>query len=129
MIRSNLDTCTSGPPPIKLMGYKHREEAVGGGGSRQCQTHTHTHKHTHRVPNDTQGGWSLGQGSDAILAHVGVAPPLIKIVGYEHREYALGGGGAGNGKHTQTHTHTHTHTKTVSHVIHRVEGPSGNARK
>ena len=26
--------------------------------------------------------------------------PLIKLMGYEHREDAAGGGGAGNGKHT-----------------------------
>ena len=30
------------PPLIKLMGYEHREDAVGGGGSRQWQTHAHT---------------------------------------------------------------------------------------
>ena len=28
------------------MGYEHREDAVGGGGSRQWQTHTKTHTHT-----------------------------------------------------------------------------------
>ena len=66
-----LHTCKRGPTLIKLMGYEHREEAVGGRGSRQCQTHTHTH----RVPHDTQGGMSLGQGSDAVLTHVGVASP------------------------------------------------------
>ena len=60
-------------------------------------THTHT-------PQDTQGGWSLGQGSDAILTHAGVAHPLIKLLGYEHWEDVLGGGGASNGN---THTHTH----------------------
>ena len=27
---------------IKLMGYEHPEDAVGGGGSRQWQTHTQT---------------------------------------------------------------------------------------
>ena len=77
---------------------------MGGGGSRQCQTHTHTHN----VPRDTQGGWSLGQGSDTILTNVGMAPPLIKSVGYEHREDAVGGVGAGNVKHKHTHTHTHS---------------------
>ena len=51
-IGSNLDTCKLGSPLIKLMGYEHREDAVGGGGSRQWQTHTHTHS----VPHDTQGG-------------------------------------------------------------------------
>ena len=34
-------------------------------------------------------------------------PPLIKFMGYEHREDAFGGGKAGNGKHTHTHTVTH----------------------
>ena len=43
MIGSNLDTCRHGPPLIKLMGYEHRKDAVGSGGSRQWQTHTHTH--------------------------------------------------------------------------------------
>ena len=67
-----------------------------------------THTHTHSVPCDMQGGWSLGQGSNTILTNVGVAPLLIKSVGYEHREDALGGGGAGNVKHKHTYTHTHT---------------------
>ena len=40
----NLDTCKRGPPPIKLIGYEQREDAVTSGGSRQWQTHTHTHK-------------------------------------------------------------------------------------
>ena len=61
------------PPLIKLMGYEHREEAVGGEGSRQWQIHTHTHTHTQSVLRDTQDGWSLGQGSDAILTLVTVA--------------------------------------------------------
>ena len=26
---------------IKLIGYEHREDEVGGGGSRQWKTHTH----------------------------------------------------------------------------------------
>ena len=52
------------------MVSEHREYVVGGGGSRQYQTHTHTHS----VPRDTQGGWNLGQRSDATLTHVGVAP-------------------------------------------------------
>ena len=64
MIRSNHDTCRHGLPLIKLMGYEHREDAVGGGGSKQCQIHTHTH--TQSVHRDTQDGWSLGQRSDAI---------------------------------------------------------------
>ena len=45
-------------------------------------------------------------------------PPLIKLMGYELREDAVGVGGAWNVKHTHTHTHTHT----VSLVIHRVDG-------
>ena len=39
---SNLDTTKCGPPLNKLVGYEHREVAVGGGGSRQWQTHTQT---------------------------------------------------------------------------------------
>ena len=68
-------------------------------------THTHTHTHTKSVP---QGGWSLGQGSNAILTHVSVVPPLIKLMGYEHREDAMEGGGS-----KQCQIHTHTHTKSV----------------
>ena len=30
MIGRDLDTCKRGPPLIKLMGYEHRENAVGG---------------------------------------------------------------------------------------------------
>ena len=63
------------------MGYEHREDAVGGGGSMQCQTHAH--KRTHSVPRDTQGGLNLGQGSDAILTHLSVVLPLIKLMGSE----------------------------------------------
>ena len=115
----NLDTCRRCHPLIKLMGYEHREDTVGGGGSMQCQTHTC--KRTHSVPRDTQGGWNLGQGSDAILTHVSVAAPLIKLMCNEHREYVVGGGGS---RQYQTHTHTHT----VAHVIHRVDGTSGKDR-
>ena len=32
-------------------------------------------------------------------------PPLIKLMGYEQREEALGVREAGKGKHTHTHTH------------------------
>ena len=112
-IERNPDTCRRGPPLIQLMGYEHREDAVGGGGSGQCQTHTHTH--THSVPRDKKGGRSFGQGSYTILTNIGMAPPLIKSVGYEHREDAVGGVGAGNVKHKHTHTHT------VSSVIHWVD--------
>ena len=67
-------------------------------------TSKHTHTHTHSVTCDTQEGWILGQGSDAVLTHVSMAHPLIKFMGYEHREHTVGGGGAGKGKHTHTHT-------------------------
>ena len=83
---------------------------MGGAGNG-----THSHTHTHSVPRDTHGGCSLGQGSDTILTNVGMAPPLIKSVGNEHRKDAVGGGGEGNVKHKHTHTHT------VSSVIHRVD--------
>ena len=90
------------PPLVKLMGYEHRED----GGSIQCQTNTYTH--THSVPLDTQRGWSLGQGSDAIMTHVSVARPLIKLLGCEHRKEVSGGTGSRQWQ-TQTNTHTHTH--------------------
>ena len=44
------------------------------------------------------------------MTHVGV-PQLIKLMGIEHREDAVGGGGrehAVANRHTHTHTHTHT---------------------
>ena len=41
-IGRNLDTSKRGPPLNKLVGYEHREDAAGGGGSRQWQTHTQT---------------------------------------------------------------------------------------
>ena len=44
--RRNLDTCRRGCPLIKLMGYEHREDAVGVWGSKLCQTHTHKHTYT-----------------------------------------------------------------------------------
>ena len=82
------------------MGNEHLEDPVGGGGSMQCQTHTH--KRTHSVPRDTQGGWSLGHGSDAFLAHVSVAAPLIKLMGNDHQLVTVGSGGTKQGPtHTQ----------------------------
>ena len=72
-------------------------------------------QHTHSVHRDTQGGWSHVQGSDTILTHVVVAPPLIKSFGYEHREDAVG-----VGEHAMANTHTHT----VTLVIHRMDGAS-----
>ena len=56
-IGRNLDQCKRAPPLIKLMGYEHREDAVGGGGSKQWQIHTNTH--TQSVHHDTQDGWSI----------------------------------------------------------------------
>ena len=70
-IRRNLDTCRRGPPLIQLIGYEQREDAVGVGGAWNVK---HTHTHTQSVTRDTQGGWNLGQGSDTISTHVGVAP-------------------------------------------------------
>ena len=58
-------------PLIKIMGYEHRVDAKGGGGA--CNS-KNTHTHTHSVARDTQDGWSLGQRSDTILTHVGLAP-------------------------------------------------------
>ena len=63
----------------------------------------HKNTHTNSVPRDTQGGWSIGQGSVAILTHVGVVHPLIKFKGYEHRGEAVESGKSGQ---WQTHTHT-----------------------
>ena len=67
---------------------------------------TRTHTHTHSFHRATQGGSSLEKGSDALLTHVSVACPLTKLMGYEHREYAVGGGGS---RQWQTHANTHTH--------------------
>ena len=39
-IGHNIYTYWRGPPPIQLMGYEHREDAVWGGGNMQYQTHT-----------------------------------------------------------------------------------------
>ena len=73
------------PPLIKAMGYKHREDAVCGAGEAGNGKYTHTQS----VPRDTQDGWSLGEGLDAILTHVSVARPLTKLMGYVHQEYAV----------------------------------------
>ena len=78
--------------------------------------------HTQSVPRDIQDGWSLWQGSDAILTVVSVAPPLIKLIRYERREDAVGGGGS---RQWQTHTNTHTHSVPV---IHRVIEPRAMIR-
>ena len=95
------------PPIIKLMGYEHREDAVGVGEQAKAKTHVNTHTHICSVPRDTQDGWSLVQGWDAILTHVSVAPPLINLMGYEHREYAVCGWGS---RQWQTHSNIHTHS-------------------
>ena len=100
------------------MGYEHQEDAVWGGGSMQCQTHTH--KRIHSVPRDTQGGWNLGEGSDANLTHVSVALLLIELMGFELREAHWGAG-------MQARSNTHTHTHSV-HVINRVDGASSMDR-
>ena len=65
MIRSNHDACRRGPPLIKLMGYEHLEDALGGGRSRQRQTHTHT-----EFPS-RYTGWMEPR---ARMGHVSVAP-------------------------------------------------------
>ena len=74
-----------------------------GGGSAGMVKHTHTHTHTHtHCPRDTQGRWSLGHGSDAILTHVIVAAPLIKLMGKNHRLDTVGSGGTKQGQHTHS---------------------------
>ena len=47
-IGCNLDTCQRDPTPIKLMGYEHREDEVGGGGAGNVK-HKNTHTNTHTV--------------------------------------------------------------------------------
>ena len=64
---------------------------------------THTQTHTHSVPRDKQGGWSLGRESDAILTHEGMAYPLTKRLGNEHREDVVG-----VGEQAMANTHSHT---------------------
>ena len=49
------------------------------------------------------------QGSDTRLTHVGV-PPLIKLMGIEHREDTVGGGGR---EHAVANTHTHSVTRDI----------------
>ena len=69
--------------------------------------HAKANTHTHSDTRDTQHGWNLGQGSDAILTHVSVALPLIKLMGFELREAQWEAG-------VQARSNTHTHTHTVS---------------
>ena len=101
------------PPPIKLMGIEHREDPVEGGGREHAVANTHTH--THSVTRDILDGWSLGRGSDTILTHVGVAPPLIKLMTMNIVKTMWG---------EQARANTSTHTRTVSLVIHRMDGAS-----
>ena len=96
------------------MNIERMHWGVGGAGNGK-------YTHTHSVPRDTQAGWSLGQGWDAIFMHVRVADPLIKLIGNEHREEAVGAGGR---RQWQTQTHTHT----VSLVIHKLVGAAGEDR-
>ena len=79
---------------------------MGSRESSQWQTHTHTDS----VARDTQVGWSLGQGSDAILTHVCVARQLFKLRAMNIARTQWLVGGACNGKHTHTNTHTHPHS-------------------
>ena len=60
------------PPLIKLMCYEHLDNRNCGGEAGSGK-YTHTHTYTQSVPRDTQDGWSLKQGWDAILMHVSVA--------------------------------------------------------
>ena len=71
-IGRNLDTSWRGQPTklnCRAMNSGRTQWGVGGAGNGK-------HTHTHSVPRDTQGGWSFGRESDAILTHVGVARPL-----------------------------------------------------
>ena len=81
---------------------------------------THTHTHTHSAPRCTQGGWILGQGSNAILTHVGVAYPLIRLGAMNIIRTQWGRGEAVANTHTRTHT--------VPLVVHRVGGSSAKDR-
>ena len=76
MIGSNLDTCTSGPPSIKLMDYAHREDAVGGGGRRRWHTHTHT-----QCPSRYKGSIETREGIGRNLGKRKHDPPTNYING------------------------------------------------
>ena len=111
MIGSNLDTCRRGPPLMKILGYEHRKDAVGCGGSRQWQTHTRTHPQF----SSCYTGWMeprarIGRNLDTCKR----GPPLVKLMSYEHQEDAVGGGGSRQWQtHTHSRNHTHTHTNSV----------------
>ena len=70
------------------------------GNGKHTQTHTHTH--TNSVPRDTQGGWSLGQGSNATLTHVSVALHSLN-------QWAMKIGRTQWGVGDQAMANTHTH--------------------
>ena len=98
-------------PLIKILGYEHREDA-GGVGAADKGKHTQCPPlYTGRVEPRARIGPNLDTCNRS--------PPLIKLVGYEHREDAVGG--AGNVKHTHTHTQCPL-------VIHRMDGASGKDR-
>ena len=100
-IGRNLDTCKRGPTLIKLMGYKHRDDAVGGGGASNGNHTVSLVIHTVDVASARIGRNLYTCKHD---------PTLIKLMGYEHRDDTVGGVGEGNIKHTHTHTHTHTNS-------------------
>ena len=58
------------------------------------------------------------------MTHVGVAPSLITLMCYEHREDTEWGWG----EQAMANTHTHTHTHRVSLMIHRLDGASSKDR-
>ena len=76
----------------------------------------HTHTHTVSPAIHRVDGAPARNGRNPFQR----GPPLIKSIGYVHREDAVGGG-------EQTIANTHTHT--VSTVLHRVDRATGNNRK
>ena len=63
-----------------------------GGANNVKYTHTHTHTHTHK---ECPTGWmepraKIGRNLDTCMH----GPPLIELMGYEHRGDALGVGGS-----------------------------------
>ena len=81
--------------------------------------------HTHSVPVFSSVIHIVDWASAMIRSNLDTCRrghPLIKTMGCEHSEDALGWG-------EQAVVHTHTHTHTVPLVIHRVDGASGKDRK
>ena len=71
---------------------------MGGAGNVK-----YTHTHTQCSPVYT--GWMEPLARTRIGSNLDTCrrgSPLIKLIGYEYREDALGLGGAGNDKHTHT---------------------------